>query len=182
MHEDKDLVYWNNPVLREVCKPVEAVDESVRALARRMFEVMYAHKGVGLAAPQVGVALRLFVVNCGEGTPGEHVLINPEILETSGSETDQEGCLSFPDIRVKVARPTFARVKAMDLSGEWKVFEGGDLLARCYLHENDHLNGVLLIDKMGPLQKLNWKKTLARLEREEADRRKGRKIEPAARR
>lgn len=164
MYEKAELTLYPNPVLRQNCAPVKTFDESVRQLAKRMFEVMYEHKGVGLAAPQIGVSLRVYVVNTTGEPAGEHVLINPEVLETSGSQTDGEGCLSFPGVNIKVVRPNFARMKAQDVEGNWREFEGRDLLARCYLHELDHLNGVLLIDKMSMLQKMNWRRALRQLE------------------
>jgi len=176
MYEDADLVYYPDPVLRKVCEPVAVVDDSIRALAKRMFEVMYANRGVGLAAPQVGVSLRVFVVNTTKSPEGEQVLINPEVLETSGTQTGSEGCLSFPEISLKVTRPNFAKMKALDLQGRPREWEGTELLARAYLHELDHLNGMLLTDKMGALQRLSWRRTLKHLEEdyEEEKRRKSR--------
>ncbi len=164
MYENAKLVYYPDPILRKPCAPVEQVDDTIRDLVKRMFEVMYEHRGVGLAAPQVGVSLRVYIVNTTGEKSGEQVLINPAVVETSGNQSDSEGCLSFPGVSIKVARPRTARISAQDLSGRRRELEGVGLAARAYLHELDHLNGVLIVDKMTSLQKLSWRRTLRQLE------------------
>jgi len=123
-----------------------------------MTDTMYAHNGLGLAAIQIGVSRCMFVVEprlAGrEETDGPAVFINPEVLETSNeTERGEEGCLSFPEIYVPVDRPMRAKMRALDLEGNTFEFDGEGLLARCMLHENDHLTGKLLVDYVGPLKR-----------------------------
>lgn len=164
MYEDARLAYYPNPVLKKVCAPVAAVVPSLRDLVKRMFAVMYERKGVGLAAPQVGVLLRIYIVNTAGKPEGEQVLINPEVLEASGSQTGSEGCLSFPGVNIQVTRPNLVRMRAMDLDGKTRELEGTALTARAYLHELDHLNGVLISDKMSALQRMSWRRRLRQFE------------------
>ena len=135
--------------LRKVCKPVKSVSLRTRILIEDMFDTMYEANGVGLAAPQVGIRKRLVVIDCGDDPI---VLINPVVLETSGSQTGQEGCLSVPGKVGIVTRPSYAKVKALNEDMEEIIVEGEELLARCLLHEIDHLDGVMYVDKAeGPL-------------------------------
>jgi len=144
--------------LRQSSLPVAAVDDDVRQLVADMTETMEASNGAGLAAIQVGVPLRLFIIDGGvaggeEGAPPK-VFINPEILEISQeAQTGDEGCLSFPNIFVPVKRGLRARVRALDLDGQTFEAEGEALLARAFQHETDHLNGRLLIDQVGPVKR-----------------------------
>lgn len=131
--------------LRKQCKEVKEITPRIRTLVKDMFDTMYAENGVGLAAPQVGVLKRIVVID----TDGEqHVLINPEIIETSGEQTGYEGCLSIPGKSGIVTRPNYAKVRAMNLEGETYTLEGEELLARAICHECDHLDGVLYVDKV----------------------------------
>jgi peptide deformylase len=175
--ESPALTLFPDPLLRKVCEPLpaSAFDSRLRDFARKMFEIMYANKGVGLAAPQAGFAGRVFVVNTkGQEDPsGEQVLVNPEVVETAGSQTGSEGCLSLPGININVTRPSRVVMRAADLDGKVRELEGTELLARAYLHELDHLNGVLLVDKMGPLQRMTWKKKLRELEEEYEKKKRG---------
>jgi peptide deformylase len=164
MYENHPLRFYPDPVLRRACEPVRAVDDSIRDLVRRMFAVMYQRRGVGLAAPQVGVGLRVYIVNTTGKPEDEQVLINPEVLEAAGSQTGSEGCLSFPGVNIQVTRPNLVRMRALDLDGALREREGAALTARAYLHELDHLNGVLIVDKMTALQKMTWRKRLKQLE------------------
>ena len=135
-----------DPLLNQIAEPCEIGDKSLKKLAKQMERVMYDTDGVGIAAPQVGVLRRVFIVDVGD----EHGLIefiNPEILEASGSQTDNEGCLSVPGKTCEVERPSHIKVKALDRNGNEFELEADDLLARCICHENDHLNGILFIDK-----------------------------------
>ncbi len=140
-------------ILRAKAKPVAEMTPRLRQTIEDMFETMYENAGVGLAAPQVGIRRRMFVVDCGLEQPEPHVMINPEILETSGEQTGNEGCLSVPGKHAEVTRPSHVKVKAYDIDMNEYVLEADGLLARAILHENDHLDGILYIDKMnGELQ------------------------------
>lgn len=130
-------------VLKKKCKPVKEVTEKVRELVDDMLETMYDADGVGLAAPQVGILKRIVTIDAGEGPI---ILINPEILETSGSQTGNEGCLSVPGKFGIVTRPDYAKVKALNEDMEEFILEGTGLLARAICHECDHLDGKLYVD------------------------------------
>jgi peptide deformylase len=133
-----------DPVLRERAKPVQAIDERILNLASDMLETMYKAPGVGLAAPQVGVGLRLVVADAGDGP---HTLINPEIVEARGEEAGSEGCLSVPGVVGVVNRSTEVRVTALDRQGRRFSLAASGLLARVLQHEIDHLDGILFIDR-----------------------------------
>ena len=149
------VVKYPNPVLTTRTAPVESIDAELRALVADMVETMYAAQGVGLAANQVGVAKQLAVIDihAGEGKDGVIVLINPEIIETEGSITEEEGCLSFPGITELVARPERVVARALNLEGKVCTLEGRGLLARALCHEVDHLNGVLFMDRLTGIKK-----------------------------
>ena len=134
-----------DPVLRKISKPVKEVTPKIITLIDDMLDTMYEAMGVGLAAPQVGILKRIVVIDVGEGPI---VLINPEILETSGEQTGDEGCLSVPGMAGQVTRPNYVKVKALDINMEEVIYEGEELLARAFCHEIDHLDGVLYIDRM----------------------------------
>lgn len=131
-------------ILTKPCKPVKEMSDRTRELIEDMFETMYESNGCGLAAPQVGVRKQIVVIDVEDGN--QYVLINPEILETSGSQTGQEGCLSVPGKSGQVTRASHVKVKALDENMEEYILEGDDLLARCILHECDHLQGKLYVD------------------------------------
>jgi peptide deformylase len=140
-----------DPILREETKPVTVITDELRQLIEAMFETMYAARGIGLAAPQVGRIERLAVVDVDDEPM---VLINPEIVESSsGTEKGEEGCLSIPDIYGDVERPETIRVRAMDAEGKMFEREATGLLARCLQHEIDHLHGKLFIDYLSVLKK-----------------------------
>ncbi len=130
-------------VLNKKCKPVKEVNDRIQELINDMLETMYEADGVGLAAPQVGILKRIVTIDVGEGPI---VLINPEIIETSGSQTGNEGCLSVPGKCGVVTRPDYAKVKALNEDMEEFVLEGNGLLARAICHECDHLDGKLYVD------------------------------------
>lgn len=132
-------------ILRKTSREVKEVTPRIEELIDDMFETMYETNGVGLAAPQVGILKRLVVIDCGDQPL---VLINPQILETSGEQTGNEGCLSVPGKVGVVTRPQYAKVKAFDENMEEYIIEGEDLLARCLCHEIDHLNGIMYVDKV----------------------------------
>ena len=136
-------------VLRKICKPVKEITPNLLTLLDDMADTMYEANGVGLAAPQVGILKRVVVIDIGEGLVE---LINPEILETSGSQIDDEGCLSVPGKYAPVERPNYVKVKAMDRDGNEFIIEGEELMARALCHEIDHLDGILYIDKALPVE------------------------------
>ena len=140
----RNIVKVGDDVLRKQCKPQTKFDERLWTLLDDMAETMYATNGVGLAAPQVGILKRVVVIDVGDGLIE---LINPEIIEATGSEIGVEGCLSVPGKQGLVKRPSYVRVRALDRNGVMQVYEGTDLLARCFCHEIDHLDGHLYVDK-----------------------------------
>jgi peptide deformylase len=155
------IVKYPEPVLSQPGEPVTEFNAELRKLAADMFETMYASQGVGLAAPQVGVSKRLTVVDLSMGKKPEDklVLINPEIISSEGRLYEEEGCLSFPDIREKVVRAAKVQIRAQDLHGKWFEMDGEELLARCFQHEIDHLDGVLFLSRMSALKRnLNLRK------------------------
>ena len=131
-------------ILTKECKPVKEMTERTRELIEDMFETMYDNNGCGLAAPQVGIRKQIVVIDMDDGN--QYVLINPEILETDGSQTGAEGCLSVPGKSGQVTRPNYVKVKAFNENMEEYVLEGTELLARCICHECDHLSGKLYVD------------------------------------
>ena len=133
-------------ILRKVCKPVKTMTERTEELIDDMFDTMYAANGVGLAAPQVGILKRIVVIDVMDDNP--MVLINPEIIETEGEQTGNEGCLSLPGLEGEVTRPERVVCKALDRNMEEITVEGTGLLARCIAHELDHLDGILYKDKV----------------------------------
>ena len=134
-----------DPILNKTCKEVKEVTDRTKDLIDDMFETMYEAQGVGLAAPQVGILKRIVVIDCGDDPL---LLINPEVLETSGEQTGQEGCLSVPGKAGIVTRPNYAKVKAYNEDMEEFIVEGEELLARALLHEIDHLHGHLYDEKV----------------------------------
>ncbi len=154
-----------DPVLRQEAAPVEQFDAKLQQLTADMIETMHAAPGVGLAAPQIGVSARVAVVDVSVGEDPEAllVLINPEILERSGIESDVEGCLSIPEITEKVNRSTWLRVKAQDLDGAGFEFEAEDFTARAIQHEIDHLDGILFIDRLRGLRRERVRRQVKKL-------------------
>jgi peptide deformylase len=149
------VVKYPDPVLAKPGAPVTVFDDALRKLVAEMFESMYVAQGIGLAAPQIAISQRLTVIDISfKKNPKEKlVLINPEIVETRGTQLEEEGCLSLPEIREKVKRAAWVKVKAQNEHGEWFEVEGEELLARAMLHEIDHLNGVLFIDRISRLKR-----------------------------
>ena len=141
----RNIVKKGDDVLTKMCRPVEKFDEKLCTLLDDMYETMEVANGVGLAAPQVGLLRRIVVIDVGEG---RIELINPEIIKTSGEQDGAEGCLSFPGEFGMVKRPMKVRAKFQDRNGEWYEIEAEELLARCIMHETDHLDGQLYVDIM----------------------------------
>lgn len=155
------IVKYPEPVLSQPGEPVTEFNDELRKLVADMFETMYSAQGVGLAAPQVGVSKRLTVIDLsgGKQPTDKLVLANPEIIFSEGRVYEEEGCLSFPDIREKVARSAKVRVRAQDACGKWFEMDGEELLSRAFQHEIDHLDGVLFIFRMSALKRdLNLRK------------------------
>jgi peptide deformylase len=141
-------------VLRRPAVEVAGIDEEVRTLVRDMFETMYDAEGIGLAAPQVGVSRRVIVVDVREKGVDPFPLVNPRVVEEGRErEKAEEGCLSIPGVSAPVERPARVVVEGLDLEGNPVRVEGEGLLGRCLLHEIDHLDGVLFVDRVGPLQR-----------------------------
>ena len=136
----REMRYRDDEVLYKKCKEVKNFDKKLEILLDDMYETMQKSNGVGLAAPQIGILKRVAVIDIGEG---RIELINPEIIEKSGSQTGNEGCLSFPGVWGEVERPMYVKVKASDRNGKEFVIEGEELLARAICHECDHLDGVV---------------------------------------
>jgi peptide deformylase len=168
------IIQFPHPTLRRTSKSLRRVDDELRQIVRNMFDLMYEAKGIGLAANQVDLPYRLFVLNLtGDAAEAdeEQVFINPVISDPKGSAEAEEGCLSLPGLYADVRRPEVITVSAYDLTGQ-EVEETIDgLFARAVQHETDHLNGVLFIDRLSPMARLSLKDELEEFEIEFADRR-----------
>ena len=149
------VVKYPEPVLQQRGEAVTEFNDELRRFVADMFETMYASQGIGLAAQQVGVAKRITVIDLSMGKDPEQklVLVNPEVILREGRQYEEEGCLSFPEIREKVVRAEKVRVRAQDENGKWFEMDGEELLARAFQHEIDHLDGVLFIFRMSPLKR-----------------------------
>ena len=162
-----EIVKWPDKVLETPGDVVTEFDEQLKKLVSDMFETMYAAPGVGLAAPQIGVSKRLFVMDCSGGKdPAQRVvMINPEILAIEGDQTGDEGCLSFPGIFFPVKRSLRAVVRAQDIKGDVFELDGMELTARCMLHETDHCDGIVFIDKTTPLKRELVKRKIKKMQK-----------------
>ena len=149
----REIRLLGDPVLREKADPVETVDEEVRELVQDLLDTMYAAEGIGLAAPQVGVGLRVFVYDVRDPELPAGALINPEVVEREGTVKEEEGCLSIPGLSELVERSERVVVRGRDAEGEEVVIEAEGLLSRCLQHEADHLDGVLFLDRVSPLKR-----------------------------
>ncbi len=138
---------FGDPVLKRPAAPVQELDGSLAALVGAMYDTMYDAPGVGLAAPQVGVQQRFFVYDVNDDT-GPHVMLNPEVVAATGEWSYEEGCLSLPGLAFEIVRPKVVTVQGLDLDGNEVVIEGDELLGRVFLHEIDHLDGVLMLDRL----------------------------------
>jgi peptide deformylase len=149
------IVKFPDPILQRRTTPVTEFDADLRKLVVDMFESMYAAQGIGLAAPQIGIPKRLTVIDLSNNKEPKDkiVLVNPEITLQEGKQLEEEGCLSLPEIREKVRRAARVVVKAQDEYGKWKEYEGTELLARAFLHEIDHLDGILFIFRISALKR-----------------------------
>jgi peptide deformylase len=160
---ERRLVLYGDPILRKVAEPVDHIDDEVRGLIEDMFRIMYEEQGIGLAAPQVGESRRIFIIDI-PGERGEDTirltLINPRVLERKGRQREEEGCLSIPGVREDVDRAEKVVVRYHDVDGTENEIEAWDLLARVIQHENDHIDGILFIDRIPSLRRALLKRHL----------------------
>lgn len=162
------VVKFPEPVLQQPGEPVTEFDAELRKFVADMFETMYASQGVGLAAQQVGVAKRVTVIDVSGGKdPAQKlVLINPEIIFREGKQYEEEGCLSFPEIREKISRAAKVRIRAQDENGKWFEMDGEELLSRAFQHEIDHLDGMVFIFRMSALKRDLTLRKIRKMQRE----------------
>jgi peptide deformylase len=162
------IVKYPDPVLQQPGEPVTEFDNELRKFVADMFETMYSNQGIGLAAQQVGIAKRITVIDLSVGKDPKQklVLINPEVIFREGKQYEEEGCLSFPEIREKIQRAAKVRIRAQDEKGKWFEMDGEELLSRAFQHEIDHLDGMLFIFRMSALKRdLNLRK-IRKMQRE----------------
>lgn len=159
------IVKFGHPVLEKPAEPVTEFNNELKELVEDMFASMYEAKGVGLAAPQIGISKRLAVIDVSfkEDPHAKLVLANPEIIHKEGKQTQSEGCLSIPEFRENVTRPKKVTIRAQDVHGNWYEKTGEDLLARAFLHETDHLNGKLYISHISGLKRDLMKRKIRKL-------------------
>ncbi len=159
------IVKYGDPVLETPTKPVEKFDEEFRKLTDDMFESMYAAQGVGLAAPQIGIGLRVTVIDVTTGKNPEARLVcaNPQIVHAEGEQHEEEGCLSIPGFRGRVLRPAFVTIRAQNATGEEFEMRSEGLLARAFCHEIDHLDGILFISHLSMLKRDLIKRKIRKL-------------------
>lgn len=161
------IVKFGDPALEKPTKRVEEFDDELKTLVADMFESMYAAQGVGLAAPQIGVGLRLAVIDVSNGKNPEAKIVcaNPEIIHSEGEQREEEGCLSLPGFRGYVGRPTYVTVRAQDAAGAQFEMRGEGLLARAFCHEIDHLDGTLFIAHLSLLKRDLIKRKIRKLKK-----------------
>jgi peptide deformylase len=149
------ILKYGSPELRTVSRPLDAFDAELEKISKNMIETMYSSPGIGLAAAQVGINIRLATIDLSVGEdPSQLIVIcNPEIITTEGEQKCDEGCLSIPDFSDTVARPMKLTVRGVNLKGEEVKYDAEGLLARCFSHEIDHLNGILFVDRLSPLKR-----------------------------
>jgi peptide deformylase len=161
------IVHYPDPVLLQPGRPVIEFDDELKKLVENMFETMYEARGVGLAAPQVGVSKRLFVMDCSGGKVPEQriAVINPDVLRVEGNQEGEEGCLSFPGIYFSVERSLRAVVKAQNVNGDEFEVDGMELTARCLLHETDHCDGIVFLDHTTKLKREMVKRKIRKMQK-----------------
>ncbi len=161
------VLKYPDPILARRGDPVTEFTPELAQLVDEMFDSMYAAEGIGLAAPQIGISRQITVIDVSfkERPEDKLVLINPEVLDSEGSQVEEEGCLSLPEIREKVRRAAWVKVRAQNASGEFFEIEGEELLARCMLHEIDHLHGILFIDHLSRLKRDLVQRRIKKLQR-----------------
>ena len=158
----RPIVRWGDPVLHSPSEPVKEIDGRLASLFEDMVETMYAAPGIGLAAPQIGVPLRVIVIDLsvGEEPAGLIKLVNPEIVEKEGEQREEEGCLSIPNVAGTPVRPARVTVKGLGPDGRERVYTATELLARAFCHEIDHIDGLLFVDRLTPLKRDLMKRKL----------------------
>ncbi len=161
-----DILIYPDDNLAKVCQPVETIDAQLNTFIDNMFDTMYEHEGIGLAAPQVNVLKRVITIDIEGDKTNQIVLINPEIIESSGETGIEEGCLSIPGCRALVPRKEKLTVKALNRQGQEFVLEADGLLAICIQHEIDHLNGVLFVDHISQLKRQRIKEKMLKLKKQ----------------
>ena len=164
MPQDLKIVLYPDPRLKKISTPISTFDTALHELAIEMLKIMRQEKGVGLAAPQIGQNIRLFVMNATGEPQDDRVYVNPVLTEAAGDEEAEEGCLSIPELRVNVVRSRSLRMQAKDLEGNPIDQAADGYVARIWQHETDHLNGILLTDRMGPVAKIRNRALLKELE------------------
>ena len=164
----RTITRYGEPVLHAPAAPVDTIDDSIRSLLVDMVQTMYAAPGIGLAAPQVGVALRVIVIDLSVGEDPKQLiqLINPELVEREGEQREEEGCLSVPGYGGTPVRPARVEVKGLDPDGNEQMYEATELLARAFCHEIDHIDGLLFVDRLSPLKRDLMKRRLKKRVRE----------------
>jgi len=162
------IVKYPEPVLSQPGEPVTEFNAELKKLVDDMFETMYASQGIGLAAPQVAVSKRVTVIDLSQGKDPEQklVLVNPEVIFREGKQYEEEGCLSFPEIREKVQRAAKVKIRAQNLKGKWFEMDGEELLSRAFQHEIDHLDGMLFIFRMSSLKRDLVLRRIRKMQRE----------------
>jgi peptide deformylase len=164
----RPIIKYGDPVLHGPAEPVETIDDSIRSLLADMVQTMYAAPGIGLAAPQVGVPLRVIVIDLSVGEDRDQLiqLVNPEFVLKEGEQRHEEGCLSVPGFGGSPVRPARVEVKGLDPAGAERVYTGTELLARAFCHEIDHIDGLLFVDRLSPLKRDLMKRRLRKKVRE----------------
>ncbi|KTC87873.1 MULTISPECIES: peptide deformylase [Legionella] len=162
----RKIIYLPDERLRQVAKPVEHFDDELQTLIDDMFETMYHARGVGLAAPQIGISLRLSVIDISGDKKHQLVLINPEIIAREGETEYEEGCLSVPGAYDKVMRANKVTIRALDRHGKEYEMSGDGILGECFQHEIDHLNGKLFVDLLSPLKRAIARRKLDKFKRQ----------------
>ena len=162
--ENCQLTHYPAQVLAGPAEKVEKIDDNIRQLIKKMAEIMRQNGGIGLAAPQIGVPLKIFIIALDTNGQDLKVYINPTVTTEGQLEAMEEGCLSVPEVYTKVKRYKKCRVTATDLDGKEFTEEAEGLYARCLQHENDHINGVTIVNRMGPVAKIAHRRKLKKLE------------------
>ncbi|MCP4320434.1 MAG: peptide deformylase [Psychromonas sp.] len=163
-----EVLHFPDQRLRTVAKAVEQITPEIKTIATNMLETMYDENGVGLAATQINIHLRIVTIDVSEERDQPMILINPDIIDQSGEEESQEGCLSVPDTHADVKRSEFVTLQYLDINGEQQVLNADGLLAVCIQHELDHLKGKLFIDYLSPFKQKRIKTKLEKLARQNA--------------
>ena len=167
------LTHYPADVLAGPAAPVEKIDDNVRRLVEKMIDIMVKNKGVGLAAPQIGISLQLFIISLDGGRDSVKVFINPKVTPIGDLDSVEEGCLSVPNVYTKIRRYKKCKVTATDLDGNEFKEEAEGLYARALQHENDHINGVTIVSRMGQAAKIAHRRQLKKLREQNEQKREG---------